>query len=55
MNKLLFPLGAALCALFVVAVSRCTSEVEPDSYAVLAPAAFAGEAEAWEGVVSSLQ
>ena len=55
MNKLLFPLGAALCALFVVAVSRCTSEVEPDSYAVLAPAAFAEEAEAWEGVVSSLQ
>ena len=55
MNKLLFPLGAALCALFVVAVSRCTSEVEPDSYVVLAPAAFAGEAEAWEGVVSSLR
>ena len=55
MNKLLFPLGAALCALFVVAVSRCTSDVEPDSYAVLAPAAFAEEAEAWEGVVSSLQ
>ena len=55
MNKLFFPLGAALCALLVVAVSRCTSDVEPDSYAVLAPAAFAGEAEAWEGVVSSLQ
>ena len=44
-----------MCALFVVAVSRCTSEVEPDSYAVLAPAAFAEEAEAWEDVVSSLQ
>ncbi|HJB43973.1 MAG TPA: hypothetical protein IAB87_04205 [Candidatus Coprenecus merdipullorum] len=55
MKRIFFPFGVALCALFVVAVSRCTSDVEPDSYAVLAPAAFAGEAEAWEGVVSSLQ
>ena len=55
MKKVFFPLGAALCALLAVAVSRCTSDVEPDSYAVLAPAAFAEDAESWEGVVSSLQ
>ena len=55
MKRVFFPLGAALCALLAVAVSRCTSDVEPDSYAVLAPAAFAEDAEAWEGVVSSLQ
>ena len=58
MKKMIFPLGAALCALFAAAAAvGCTSSSHNDSepYAVLAPAAFAEEAEAWEGVVSSLQ